>query len=237
MLMTAMSSAVPWNPIEEKNKLAKAQMPAAYSPETSQDDIENPLDAPGPNATGGQQTHVFARQKTKKLHLYEGGEPEYDDEYDVEYDEEEEYYGDEYDDEEYGEEELYYDEEVEYGEEAEEEVEETVYDAEEKTRAEVQKWVPPPKRELLFDDKERQERAERHVNKEIELLEKAKKRWPRSRTLFYGLRFDWSSQLFTMHIVHFLVRRVILASFLCFGAHLAYWGLHVMIFSCMLMVW
>ena len=211
MNMTAMSAAVPWNPKEEKDKLARAQ--AAFSPEPRQENIENP----------------------KKLHLYEGGEPEYEEEFGDEYDEEE-YYGEEYDDEEYGEEELYYDEEVEYGEEAEEEVEETVY-IEEKTPVEVQQYVPPPKKELLFDDKERQERAERHVNKEIELMDKAKKRWPRSRTLFYGLRFDWSSQLFTMHIVHFLARRVILASFLCFGAHIAYWGIHVMIFSCMLMVW
>ena len=53
----------------------------------------------------------------------------------------------------------------------------------------------------------------------------AKRTWPRSKTLFYGLRFDWRSQILTMHISLFLVRRVIMAALLVFGGKIAYWGL------------
>ena len=68
-------------------------------------------------------------------------------------------------------------------------------------------------------------------------MNEAKQTWPRSRTLFYGLRFDWKTQILTMHISLFLVRRVILAAFLVFGGKFAYWGLQIMIATCILMLW
>ena len=79
--------------------------------------------------------------------------------------------------------------------------------------------------EIAQEQQERQERARKNVDKEIKFMWEAKRTWPRSKTLFYGLRFDWRSQILTMHISLFLVRRVIMAALLVFGGKIAYWGL------------
>ena len=45
----------------------------------------------------------------------------------------------------------------------------------------------------MQEEKERQERARKNVEKEYQIMNEAKQTWPRSRTLFYGLRFDWKT--------------------------------------------
>ena len=62
-------------------------------------------------------------------------------------------------------------------------------------------------------------------------------KYPRSRTLVYGLQFKWANQVHTLHIFLFFARRVLMALFLVYGSRYAYWGIHVMIASCILMLW
>ena len=47
--------------------------------------------------------------------------------------------------------------------------------------------------ETMQEEKERQDRARKNIEKEYKIMYEAKQTWPRSRTLFYGLRFDWKT--------------------------------------------
>ena len=84
---------------------------------------------------------------------------------------------------------------------------------------------------------EREQQAKKNIDKETQIMVETKKNWPRNRTLFYGLRFDYRNQYITLHIALFLARRIALAALLVFGGKVAYWGLQIMIASCILMLW